>query len=288
MNAIKRENEDLKVILNKYDKRLFLSHKIKNLSTFNYFFVLKESAYSLQNSPKSVSFHLEQHSSSLKATQTKKYTIPEPFSFDNRKLNGEISITKKKFFENMEIKRLEEKKLLSYQFRARKIPEVVLQRDLYKKIMTKNEERRAMVKKNSIALTLQNERPFSFYIRDKNKGGKKNVQERKQYKDKINEFFSDEERNNEFIEEKKSEDRLNPFNFKFKANPVPWFCSIPLYKEIISQEKAARDERIAAHAQELMAKSKLPPRMEKHEQKKKLEEKRIFEKSKENFISDVI
>lgn len=227
-----------------------------------------------------MSFHFENLSSASKLAQTKKYTIPEPFSFENRTLNGGLSITKKRFLEDMEIKRLEEKKLFSHQFRAKPIPEAVLQRDLYKKLMTKNEERRVMVKKNSIALTLQNERPFSFYLRDKNKATKKNVQERKQYKLKNKELFSENEAKNEFIEEEKSEDPSNPFNFKFKAKPVPWFCSISLYKEIISQEKAAREERITAHAQELMAKSKLPPRMEKHEQKKKLEESRKFELSK--------
>jgi hypothetical protein len=188
-------------------------------------------------------------------------------------LNDGLSITKKRFLEDLEIKRLEEKKILSHKFHAKEIPESVLDRDLFQKIKKKNEERRAMVKKNSIALTLQNERPFSFYSRDKNKAKKKSQIERRQFEHKKKEFFQINDENETGNEYEKNEHQ-SPFNFKFKANPVPWFCSVPLYQEIASQEIAARNERIAARAQELLTKSKLPPRMEKHEQKRKLQEQR--------------
>ena len=63
-----------------------------------------------------------------------------------------------------------QKKLEPYKtkFKANKVPRHV-KKPLYKQIMRENEERRQKVKKNSVAITLENEKPFSFYQRDKNK-----------------------------------------------------------------------------------------------------------------------
>ena len=46
-------------------------------------------------------------------------------------------------------------------------PEVLIPR--YQTIMENNERRRMDVKHNSLAMTKQTERPFNFYLRDKNK-----------------------------------------------------------------------------------------------------------------------
>ena len=40
---------------------------------------------------------------------------------------------------------------------------------LFDKIIREQDDRRKTVKQNSVALTLQREKPFSFYHRDKNK-----------------------------------------------------------------------------------------------------------------------
>jgi len=53
-------------------------------------------------------------------------------------------------------------------FYANEIPETTT-KPLYKKLMQDNKERRENVKRESIRMTLENENPFSFYERDKNK-----------------------------------------------------------------------------------------------------------------------
>ena len=50
------------------------------------------------------------------------------------------------------------------------------------------------MKQNSVQITLQKEKPFSFYNRDKDKKGPK------------------------------FKHNYEPEPYEFKANPVPWFC----------------------------------------------------------------
>ena len=65
-------------------------------------------------------------------------------------------------------KYIKEQNILKHQFRSKPIPpEVLIPR--YKSIVESNEMRRLEVKKNSIAITKQREKPFSFYERDKSK-----------------------------------------------------------------------------------------------------------------------
>jgi len=67
--------------------------------------------------------------------------------------------------------------------------------------MENNERRRLEVIKNSVALTKQNEKPFSFYLRDKNK-------------------------------KKPDPEEYLPGDLKrkqFKANPIPRACSVLIF-----------------------------------------------------------
>ena len=65
-------------------------------------------------------------------------------------------------------KKIQEENTLKYQIRSKPIPpEVLIPR--YKSIVESNDMRRLAVKNNSIALTKEREKPFSFYERDKNK-----------------------------------------------------------------------------------------------------------------------
>ena len=59
-----------------------------------------------------------------------------------------------------------EKELTKVKFKANKIPKTTLQ-PLYQQITEQNEQRRIEVRRLSMALTKQNEKPFSFYERDK-------------------------------------------------------------------------------------------------------------------------
>ena len=68
----------------------------------------------------------------------------------------------------LEEKKQEEDIYRKWVFKANKIPTTTTD-NLYDKITKENEERRAEVKRLSMALTKQNEKPFSFYEREKEK-----------------------------------------------------------------------------------------------------------------------
>ncbi len=72
----------------------------------------------------------------------------------------------------------------------------------YQTIIDANEERRMMVKQNSEAITAQREKPFNFYLRDKNK-------------------------------QKPNPDDYQNEEIKrcgtFKANPIPRACSVLIF-----------------------------------------------------------
>lgn len=112
------------------------------------------------------------------------------------------------------------------------------QRNLLEKINKEQELKREEIKKNSKIITMQREKPFSFYQRDIDKQGVR--------------------RKNKFERKK----------FIFKANSVPWFCSVKLFEMMNEKDRAKREERVAKQAQISLNMAKLPPRMEKHEQAK--------------------
>lgn len=185
--------------------------------------------FNLRNEPKqtkkirNLSFSGEKN----KKKDNLKITVPFPFQFDERE--------KLKKMEKL-LDDFPKKKENIKTFKANPVPEFVKQRNLLEQINKEQEIRREEVKKNSKIITMQREKPFSFYNRDTQKIRKKNLYERKQ--------------------------------FQFKANPVPWFCSIKLLERMNEEERAKREERVAKHAQITLNMSKLPPRMEKHEQEK--------------------
>jgi hypothetical protein len=57
----------------------------------------------------------------------------------------------------------------------------------------------------------------------------------------------------------------------FKASVIPWRVRAPLYQEMVERTEYAREQRIKRNAEISLSLSKLPPRMQEHEQKKKLE-----------------
>lgn len=123
-------------------------------------------------------------------------TKPDPFNFDKREKERSKSIRERKLQDMLDEKKREN----SFKsFRAKDVPQLVRQDGLYDKIMTDNERRREEVKKNSMQITLKNERPFSFYKREKHgKARKRYWEEREQ--------------------------------FVFKAKAIPWHVHVELLK----------------------------------------------------------
>lgn len=171
-----------------------------------------------------------------RSTSVEKFevTVPEPFGFEYRELVKEKSIRQLKFEEMIAGIRLEEERHLNMKYKAKPVPSDVMI-PKYESILASQEARRIEVKRTSMETTKANEKPFNFYIRDK--------------------------------EKQKLEPHESPKE-TFKANPVPWYCKVSLYEQMRSKEKAAREERVARAAQESLRKSSLPPRMEVYEKSK--------------------
>lgn len=55
----------------------------------------------------------------------------------------------------------------------------------------------------------------------------------------------------------------------FRANKIPWKVLVPLYKRMVDKIEYDREIRIKKNAELSLAMSKLPPRMEDYEKKKK-------------------
>ena len=140
-------------------------------------------------------------------------TVPKPFRFESREISKPTAISKRRFLEDIEERKTRDKSIRNHKFRATPIPEHIKDRSLFSKIVHEQEKRRAEVKKNSKILTLQREKPFSFYLRD-SKATKKTPAERKVY--------------------------------QFQANPIPWFCSVPLLQIMNEKGEAERRERVAS------------------------------------------
>jgi hypothetical protein len=84
---------------------------------------------------------------------------------------------------------------------------------------------------------MQNEKPFSFYLRDKEKqkGG---------------------------VLSEIPETMRNP---PFRANKIPWKVLVPLYKRMVDKIEYEREQRIKKNAEVSYSLAKLPPRMEAYE-----------------------
>lgn len=153
--------------------------------------------------------------------QLKKITVPELSGYQERQENRNDveTIAEKKLQNWIKDLKKEEEEALNYKFKAKEVPKAVRE-PRYDKIIQEQERRREEVKKNSLALTRANEKPFAFYERDKTK-------------------------------EKKFKEDWELKQHKFKANEVPWFCSVELYEQEMQKSEQLRKEKINRRAQEV-------------------------------------
>ena len=89
-----------------------------------------------------------------------------------------------------------------------------------------------------MAITMQNEKPFKFYLRDKEK------------------------------QKAAAEAGDMPAVMRhppFRANKIPWKVLVPLYKRMVDKIEYERDLRIKRNAELSYSLAKLPPRMEAYE-----------------------
>lgn len=168
---------------------------------------------------------------------TKDVTVPAPFKFEEREKDKKKTI-REKWLEREEKDREEElKKHINFQYRAREVPREVIQ-PKFEGLKKALEERSAQVKRESAEKTRQLEKPFNFYLREK---------------------------------EKVKKEPPPPPEYSFKATPIPWACTVTLYESKMKEDDALREERKSRAAQENLRKASLPPRMEMYQNIKKVE-----------------
>ena len=75
----------------------------------------------------------------------------------------------------------------------------------------------------------------------------------------------------------------------FKASVIPWKVRAPLFQELVERDEYAREQRIKRNAEISLSLSRLPPRMQEYETKKKLDEQtgdlRVRSQSVENLFT---
>lgn len=171
-------------------------------------------------------------------------TIPNAPAFEKRAKKKGLSIRERKLQEMINYDELEDEYEMSKQFRAKPVPKSTLE-PRFQQINEANERRRQEVKQRSIALTKQNERPFSFYERDMQK-----VNGPPAY-----------------------DPEYDVMNFEpFKANPVPGHAKICMFEYMTKKDKKEREQRVKRNAELALAQASLPPRMAMYEKMRETDE----------------
>ena len=165
-----------------------------------------------------------------KSKSTIKFTVPQPFGFDSRERLKGKSIRQLKLEQYVNEIQQEEENHLNYRPTPNPVPaEVVIPK--YNTLIAAQEARRNEVKLNSQKLTQERERPFEFYLREKNKPKQEGIKE-------------------------------EPYKFKAKAPPAS--NSIPLYEQMSRKQEEDRKSRIEAAAKKALEEAKMPERMERY------------------------
>ncbi|CAI2377545.1 unnamed protein product [Moneuplotes crassus] len=183
-----------------------------------------------------------------------KITVPKAPQSEKRDQRKGLSIRERKLQEMIKYDDIEDEYELSQKFRAKPIPKSTLE-PRFKKIMEANEKRRNDVKQRSIAMTKQNEKPFSFYERDMKK----------------------------LFQPPVYDPEYDVMNYEpFKANPVPGHAKIQMFQYKTNKENKERDARIKEMAELSLSQSRLPPRMAVYENQRLTEKTQKRSKSLDN------
>jgi hypothetical protein len=171
-----------------------------------------------------------------------KFTIPKPFEFARR---NDHSKKLRKIENILEDRKKKEDEFLNYRFRPNDLKREMFISSLGNIIESEKANRKYRTEKLKEKI-IQDMRPFSFYEQDEAR-----------YKQKI----QTESQPPEFL--------------SFKANPIPWKSQITILEDIMKRDELQRQMRIEERARKTYQNAKLPPRMELHEKKKKMQEQEL-------------
>ena len=187
-------------------------------------------------------------------------TVPEPFSMCKRSNSSKKTIRAAWLESEAKRKRADEDKYIAMNFKANDIPRTTTQ-PLYQRIQKKDEERRLKNKEASMARTKANEKPFSFYERDK-----------QLERDKIN------------LANDLNEECLA----QFRARIIPYKILVPRYQMMVEKEEHDREQRIRLAAEASLQAAKLPPRMQQHEDEKRRRIEEDLETTKQTQSTELL
>jgi hypothetical protein len=171
-----------------------------------------------------------------------KFNVTVPVPFDGMEAEKIPSTQNIRFQEMMAEKARLEEKEMSVRIKARPVPGHV-KRNKYEQLLDTQTRRRDEAKRQSLAKTKNKEAPFSFYRRDTEKA--KKAQEVADLPPPGADFVP------------------------FRAKKIPWRVIVPLYKQMVDDGEAERERRVKDAARQSLSMSKLPPRMELDEQRRK-------------------
>jgi hypothetical protein len=167
-------------------------------------------------------------------------TVPKPPSFYDVKGKKE-----KKINEILNERIQKEDEVLSKKFKANDLKREIFISEFENVIVAEKALRMQRCEKLKEKI-VQDMKPFSFYDVDE-----------KKYKEKL------------------VQECMPPEFLPFKANPISWTSQINLYEDILTKQAIERSQRVEERARQNLLSAKLPPRMEMHEKKKKLQEEEI-------------
>lgn len=140
--------------------------------------------------------------------------------------------------EQVRVKQEQEEEAFKYRpFKAKKVPFKVKDKNYYNELLELEEIRRRQLKDKCKERTQQLQKPFSFEVRTREQPP--------------------------VIEEPE---------YKFRASPIPWYCSLKLYDRNIQEQKTKSERLKKIRKFWLQENSKLPPRMQEWLDKMKLKE----------------
>ena len=167
-------------------------------------------------------------------------TIPIPPSFYDKPGKKE-----KKIKEIIEERKREEDEILGHRFKANELKREIFISQFENIIVAEKAKRQQRCEKLKQKI-VQDMKPFSFYEVDE-----------KKYKERL------------------VKECCPPEFLPFKANPIPWTSQVNLYEDMLTKKAVERNQRVEERARQNLLSAKLPPRMEMHEKKKKLQEEEL-------------
>ncbi|KAM3143741.1 hypothetical protein pb186bvf_004237 [Paramecium bursaria] len=174
--------------------------------------------------------------------ENKRFTVPKKYKFEEREKNRSPGIRKRWLEQQIELIHYQQEQAFKYKpFKANNVPYKCRERKYYQEILDKQEMRRKEIHEKAEEEIQRLQKPFSFDGRD--------VEAREIMMQKLRD---------------EQEEKYRELQVKFRASPIPWYCSLKLFERKKEEMKKASEMRKKIRQYWLQSNSTLPPRMQEH------------------------